>query len=156
MPDPLLDYRARLLERLEAIVPELADAVAAIAEEQWHTPGPAGQRSPHASIAHLRDVERHAYLVRLRRLLAEEHPTFELFDPPDWETSYYQPTEPMTNILADYAGVRESELQILRNLAIEQWARQGRHTTLGVRAVQWWVERMLEYAEDRLKELKEH
>ncbi len=154
MSDPLLDYRARLLDRLESVVPDLADAVAAIPEDHWPHPIRAEGRSPHAIVAHLRDVERHAYLIRLQCLLAEDQPTFELFDPPDWAAEYYQPGESMAAILADYAGVRETELHILRSLTPGQWARAGRHLTFGARTVQWWAERMLEYAEDRLRELK--
>ncbi len=56
--------------------------------------------------------------------------------------------------LADYAGLRESELQLLKPLRPADWARAGRHTTLGLRTLQWWVERMLEYAEEHLKELR--
>ena len=154
MSDPLLDYRARLLDRLESVVPDLADAVAAIPEERWPDPIRAEGRSPHAIVAHLRDVERHTYLIRLRRLLAEDLPTFEFFDPPDWAAEYYRPAEPMTAILADYAGLRETELQILRSLTPDQWGRRGRHLTFGARTVQWWAERMLESAEDRLRELR--
>jgi hypothetical protein len=153
MNDPLLDYRARLLERLEAVLPELADAIAAIPESRWHeTSGPGG-RSAHAVVAHLRDVEREAYLVRLRRLVAEDAPVFQSWTPPDWEINDYNPGEPLADILAEYAGLREAELQLLRPLSPAAWARAGRHTTLGRRTLQWWTERILEYAEDRLQVL---
>lgn len=153
MSDPLLEYRARLLDRLEAVVPELADAIAAIPESRWPGPLPRGGRSPHALLAHLRDMEREAYLPRLRRLLSEESPAFEPGDSPDWDTAIYNPNEPLTQVLADYAGLREAELQVLSTLQPSDWARSGRHATLGLRTLQWWVERMLAYAEDRLSEL---
>lgn len=154
MSDPLLEYRARLLDRLETVVPELADAIAAIPESRWPGPLPRGGRSPHALLAHLRDMEREAYSPRLRRLLSEESPTFDPWDSPDWEAEIYNPNEPLAQILADYAGLRESELQVLSTLQPSDWARSSRHTTLGSRTLQWWVERMLDYAEDRLSELR--
>jgi len=154
MSDPLLEYRARLLDRLEAVVPELADAMAAIPESRWPDPVRQGGRSPHALVAHLRDMEREAYSPRLRRLLSEESPAFDPWDSPDWETEIYNPNEPLAQILADYAGLREAELQVLYALQPKEWSRTGRHFTLGRRSLQWWVERMLAYAEDSLSELR--
>jgi hypothetical protein len=153
MPDPLLEYRERLLERLEAVVPELADALAAIPASRWWTPIDGG-RSVHAQLAHLRDLERHAALARLRRLLAEDMPSFETWMSPEWDTTLYRPDEPVTDILADYAGLREAELQLLRGLAPADWARAGRHATLGRRTMLWWTERILEYADDCLRILR--
>lgn len=154
MSDPLLEYRARLLERLETVVSELADAIAAIPESRWPDPSPRGGRSPHALIAHLRDVEREAYLPRLRRLLNDDLPTFEVWDSPHWDTDVYNPNELITQILADYAGTREAELQLLQSLQPHDWTRVGRHASFGLRTLQWWVERLLEYAEEHLRELR--
>jgi hypothetical protein len=153
--NPLIDYRQRLLERLETVPSDIADAIAAIPERDWHTPASDTLRSPHANLSLLRDMERHAFLARLQRLLAEDQPFFDLFYFPHWDEASYNPAEPMTQILADYSGLREAEMQILRSLTLQQWAREGRHTTLGLRTVQWWAERMLEYSEDRLKELRQ-
>src|SRR5258708_5669488 len=153
MASPLREYRARLLERLETVVPDLADAIAAIPEARWHSASDTTTRSPHALLAHLRDVEREAYSVRLRQLLEEESPAFEQWDSPHWETTLYDPHEPVTQILAEYAGLREAELQRLRPLGSREWARTGRHALLGRRTLQWWAERILENAEGRLKEL---
>ncbi len=152
--DPLYEYRARLVERLETIVPEIADAVAAIPEGEWHIPLAPDERSPHAIVAHLRDTEAQPYLTRLRRMLKEDSTVFEPFDVERWEAGHYDPAEPMTRLLADYAATREAELQLLRNLPPQGWARSGRHMAFGARTVQWWVERMLEHARRHLLELR--
>lgn len=154
MTEPLPEYRARLLNRLESVVPDIADSIAAISERRWHEPMLPGSRSPHAIAAHLRDVERQAYLIRLRRLLNEDSPEFESFDPLAWEAGNYDAAEPMTALLAGYAGLREIEMQLLRPLTPQDWARGGRHITFGIRRVQWWAERILAHAEDHLRELR--
>ncbi len=154
MANPLYDYRDRLLERLETVVPVLADAVAAIPERRWHLAARSGARSPHALLAHLRDVEQEVYLARLQHLLTEESPLFQLWESANWETARYNAAEPLTDILAQYAGLREAELQLLRSLAPQQWALTGRHVTLGLHALQWWVERILENSEGPLRELR--
>lgn len=152
--EQLYDYRRRLLDKLEGIVPEIADAVAAIPESRWHKSIAPGQRSPHAVAAHLRDVERHAYLVRLRKVLDEESPVLESFDPEGWEAQHYDAAEAMTAVLAEYARLREDELGLLRALPPHSWTRVGRHSAFGVRTVQWWAERMLQHATEHLDELR--
>lgn len=152
--EQLYDYRACLLDRIESIVPELADAVAAIPEGRWHQPLTTGGRSPHAVVVHLRDVEREAYLARVRRLLSEESPELAAFDPLAWEAEHYNRGEPMTAVLADYAGLREAELQLLRPLPPPDWTRAGRHLTFGARTVLWWVERIAEHSIEHLRELR--
>lgn len=154
MSSPLLDYRARLLERLETVVPDLADAIAAIPAARWHTPGALGKHSPHALLAHLRDVEREAYAARLKTLLQEDGPVFAQWDSPHWETTLYNPQEALTHILTEYASLREEELMLLRPLQPKDWSRTGRHALLGRRTVQWWAERILENAEGRLQDLR--
>ena len=154
MTDPLLEYRDRLISRLESIVPDIADSIAAIPESRWHEPIMPGARSPHAIVTRLRDVERNAYITRLQRLLNEAAPQFESFDPEAWEAEQYNPDEPMTTLLADYAGLREAELQLLRPLTPAGWIRSGRHITFGIRTVQWWAERILQHGEEHLRELR--
>lgn len=154
--DPLLDYRARLIDRLAAIPTEIAAAVAAIPEDRLHTPINSGLRSPHALMARLRDQEQNVYISRLQRLLAGDDTMFVPFDPPDWETAYYNPAESMSQLLGDYTTLREAELQIIRTLKPTDWSRSGRHAILGIRTLQWWVERTLEYSTERLKELRQY
>jgi len=153
MDNPLYDYRANLLARLESIVGEMGDAMAAIPESQWHTVL-LSDRSPHLILSSLCAVERLAYLPRLRRLIAEDSPTLKNFDPDRWQAEQYDPAVPMTTLLAEYAGLRESELQLLRPLPPEGWARVGRHPTFGRHTVQWWAERILEHSMIHLRELR--
>jgi hypothetical protein len=152
--DPLLDYRARLLDRLQAAVPELVETIGLIPEDRWLEPPGPGRRSAHAIVARLRDTERDAYLHRLRRLLKDDSPSFEPYDPPNWEVELYNPGEPMEVLLRDYATLREAELQLLRPLLPEGWARAGRHPSFGMRTVQWWTERILEFTQNSLNELR--
>jgi hypothetical protein len=153
MENPLYDYRARLLARLESVVGEIGEAIAVIPERQWRTRRGDG-RSPHLILSSLCAVERLAYLPRLRRLIAEDLPTLKNFDPDRWQAGQYDPTIPMAALLADYAGLRESELQLLRALSPAGWARAGRHPAFGLRTVQWWAERILEHSMIHLRELR--
>ena len=152
--DLLEAYRQTLAARAEEVVKRLAEAVAAIPAERWHTPLAEGEWSPHELMAHLRDVEAQAYSIRLRRILEEDSPTLPAFDARGWHEDHYNPDEPMENLLSDYARLREEELALLRQMSPEQWSHFGRHDQFGIRTSQWWVECMLAHAFEHLQQLE--
>ena len=151
--EELYAYRQHLLKRFETVVDDLRAAAAAIPAEAWHTPLDASGQTPHRLLAHLRDVEKGAWSVRIRRILDEEQPSLILFDDDGWMASHYDPDEPPQAILDDYARLRQQELGWLRDLPPAAWNRTGRHPWWGLRALQWWVEQTLVYANQRLARL---
>jgi hypothetical protein len=152
--DQLYDYRARLLDRLESIPDEIAQAARAIPSEKIHRPTQSGKMSPHQIVARLRNMEKHAYSARLQKLITEELPAMKTFPIDQWEAEHYDPSESVESILDDYATIRQTELHLLRALSPQDWNRSGRHNTFGLRTVQWWAERSLEYATIQLRELR--
>ena len=152
--DQLYDYRARLLDRLESICGEIAQVVRAISPEKIHQPIQASKPSPHQIIARLRNMEKHAYSLRLQSLITEDSPSMETFPIDHWEAGNYDPAESIESILDEYVALRQNELRLLRALSPHDWTRSGRHNTFGLRTVQWWAERILEYATIQLRELR--
>ena len=152
--EQLYEYRARLLDRLESIPGEIAQAARAIPSEKIHRPTQSGKMSPHQIVARLRNMEKHAYSARLQKLITEELPAMKTFPIDQWEAEHYDPSESVESILDDYATIRQTELHLLRALSPQDWNRSGRHNTFGLRTVQWWAERSLEYATIQLRELR--
>ncbi|MBI5715240.1 MAG: DinB family protein [Chloroflexi bacterium] len=152
--DQLYDYRARLLDRLESIPDEIAQAARAVTPEKLRRPKPSGKMSPHQIVARLRNMEKHAYSARLQKIITEESPSMETFPIERWEAEHYDPSETVESILNEYVAIRQNELQLLRALSPRDWNRSGRHNTFGLRTVQWWAERSLEYATLQLRELR--
>ena len=151
--DQLYDYRARLLDRLESIPDEIAQAARVVTPEKIHRPTQSDKMSPHQIIARLRNMEKHAYSARLQKIIAEESPSMETFPIERWEVEHYDPSESIESILNEYITIRHTELNLLRALSPHDWNRSGRHNTFGLRTVQWWAERSLEYATIQLREL---
>lgn len=145
-----MEYRARLLVRLETITRDIRNAIAEIPKEKWHS----GTPSPHQVLARLRNMEKIVYSVRLQRVLDEDSPTMEMFNINQWEAVYYDPNESVEKMLNEYDEIRRHEIKILRALTPPQWTRLGRHSIFGIRTVQWWAERMLEHAALQLRELR--
>ena len=152
--DQLYDYRARLLDRLESIPDEIAQAARAIPSQKIHRPTQSGKMSPHQIVARLRNMEKHAYSARLQKLITEELPAMKTFPIDQWEAEHYDPSESVESILDDYATIRQTELHLLSALSPQDWNRSGRHNTFGLRTVQLWAERSLEYATIQLRELR--
>ena len=149
MSEQLYDYRSRLLGRLESIAAEVAEAIAGISESRWHEPVKPAGRSPHAIIFNLHDLERRAYILRLRRILSEDSPVLEALAEKDHDSSV-----PMTQLLAEYKEMRSAELELLSDLPPAGWTRIGRHPAFGLRTVLWWAERILEHSKRHLQELR--
>jgi len=152
--DQLYDYRARLIDRLESIPDEIAQIVRAISSEKIHQPIQTGKPSPHKIVARLRNMEKYAYSARLQKIIAEESPTMETFPIEQWEAEHYDAAESMGAILDEYVAIRKNELGLLRALSPLDWNRSGRHNAFGLRTVQWWAERGLEYATIQLHQLR--
>jgi hypothetical protein len=153
MLDQLLDYRARLLARLERQPAEIAAVLAAIPESQWYRPLSPGGRSIHRVMTHVRDVETQAFLPRLRRILNEERPVLSPFPSHDWSDGNYRPDEPLTDILAGWSQTRAEAVDLLPPPSSPAWSRTGFHPPSGQRTLQWWAERFYRHAHDHLLEL---
>jgi hypothetical protein len=153
--DQLLDYRARLLARLEAQPAEFAASVARVPEGEWHARRDAGGRTIHLAAAHMRDLEVKAYLPRIRRILAEDRPELTPFAHHDWSVDGYQAGEPMTAILEDWSRARTELLALVRPLDSAGWSRAGFHPPSGNRTLQWWVERAYDHARGHLEAMGE-
>ncbi len=152
--EELRNYRHRLLDRLETVVDDLRAAWDAVPPGAQHTPHGPESRTPYQTIAHLRDIESHALSVRLRCILDENCPQLALFDDGGWQEDHGSSGEDPQAILDEYAHLRAEELRWLRTCPPESWNRLARHPWYGLRTLQWWVERCLEYAETHVTELK--
>jgi hypothetical protein len=67
---------------------------------------------------------------------------------------HYRPDEPPEAILDEYARLRRLELSWLESLPPEDWNRLARHPWWGLRALQWWAEQCVVYAEEHLEQLQ--
>jgi hypothetical protein len=152
--DELRDYRARLLERLQAQPHELAEAVARVPAGEWHTRRDASGVSLHQQVSHLRDLEARAFLPRFRLVATEDNPALEPYTSHRWTDADYRPDEPLEDMLSDFARAREEALAVMRGLTPEDWTRPGFHPPSGQRTAQWWAERMYGHAHEHLQGIR--
>ncbi len=102
---------------------------------------------------HLRDYAQEEG-VRVRRLVEEDEPALEAYDPEVWarERNYPgdDPSRVRTALRAFWGGLAYQ----LEGLADEQWERRGTHSERGAITVRSRAERQVEHARMHLEQLK--
>ena len=142
--DEITFYRQDLLAALDEVKIELSRVVMAIPSHAWHVPFGPGARTPHYTLAHLRDLEKQEYIPNLKCMLAEDNPLLPVFDDETWTLGHYQPGEDNEEILEEFTRLREQEVAWLGDLPTASWGCTARHPWWGVHTFQWWVELQLD------------
>jgi len=153
--DELHVYRQQLLLRLEQIPAGYESALRTAVEADIHPQMLTLNWSLHQHLAHVRDAEKILFLPAIQRILDEEKPRLAEFDHKEWMATHYQAEELFENILQEIAILHRRFTQTLDDMAANGWGRPGRHPRLGLRTLQWWVERCLAHAEEHLTQIKE-
>ncbi|MCC6300870.1 MAG: DinB family protein [Anaerolineales bacterium] len=149
----LLEYRARLIERLLAAAKNfraeclaVQDPSALLEKGGWNA---------HQIAAHTRDVDQLVYGQRARRTIMEDNPQFQNFDGDAYAAQHYDPDEPLDEMLNGFVTSVESLVETLRKLPLKAWARESRHATMGSGfTVQTWVEKSLAHIEEHSAAVK--
>lgn len=154
MPDPLVEYRAALFEKLAAQPRRFAALAASQPDVEWQRRRGTDDLTLHQMAAHLRDAVVLAFYPRIERILAEESPHLEPFPYHYWSIENgYKPDEPLSAIVRSLADTYEALLTRARALSVEDWARVGFHPPSGPRTVQWWTEHIHSHTAIHLDDL---
>jgi hypothetical protein len=94
------------------------------------TPGP-GKWSILEIVAHMRDMERDAYLTRYRRILAEDNPALPDLDGDLIALRDDYRSLKLPEVLRDWLKFRRECLRLLKSVKGPRWERMGTHETAG-------------------------
>jgi hypothetical protein len=149
----LLEYRAKLIDRLEASAEEFRQACLAggdpfktTGEDNWNT---------HQLAVHARDVDKVVYGMRIHRTAEEDNPVFQDFDAGQWMSAHYDVDEPLASILDELSASVKETASMLRELSPEAWSRESSHEIYGGGfTLQTWVERGLAHIQEHLETVK--
>jgi hypothetical protein len=123
--------RQDLLESLAGMTSFLYEVFGPLSAEEASTPGPDGSFSPVEQVWHLADLEREGFGVRLERLRVEDHPQLPDFDGDRIAKERNYRALSLRDGLSAFEMARKANLQTLRSLPLEAWARSGSQEGVG-------------------------
>lgn len=145
--------RTALLDRFRLGYDAVEGALAGIADEQLDRRPSSGGWTTREVVHHLADSEATAY-VRLRRLIAEDGPTIQGYDEPEYARRLHY-DRPIGPSLAVLRAVRAASLQLLETLTPEEWDRSGTHTESGRYSVDDWLSIYAGHAHDHAEQIRQ-
>jgi hypothetical protein len=152
--DELNEYRKRLVKRYADIATDFEALITQIPLDDGNKPNDQSGLNLHRVIAHLRDVEKQVFLPYFERIWNEDFPSLANDTVSFKESERHNAAEPFETIMDEYGELRARALNLLRKMPTHAWNRTGRHPRLGVRTLQWFVERSLAHAEYHLRQLQ--
>ena len=91
--------------------------------------------------------------IRLRRLLAEDHPFIHAYDEAEFARRLHY-DRPIEQSLALFAAVRTANLQLLDTLDDGEWARSGTHSDDGPYSVERWLQIYADHGHDHADQIR--
>lgn len=117
---------AQAIERIAAMPAFLEAAIHEAGDENLAARPSDDEFSLTEHACHLRDLEREGYLVRVRRILAEEGPELEGFDGTALAKARNYPGQDPREAARDFAAARRELLAVLGQLEAEAFRREAR------------------------------
>jgi uncharacterized damage-inducible protein DinB len=149
----LAEYRSRLTARYAGQADELAKLVEALPDEHIRRELEPGGWSAHQVLTHIRDVEARAFVPRISKILQEDSPKLESFDPEAWMDEHYDSQEAVGEILTEIKNLRAKGSSLIQPLGGDGWSRTGKHLSFGNRTLQWWIEYSVNHFDEHLEQL---
>lgn len=143
----------------DKLIAQYRDGYAAVAEsllkitpeELKARPGP-GRWTAREIVHHLADSEMTAG-VRLRRLLAEEHPAIQGYDQDEFARRLHY-DRPHETSLELFKYVRDSTAELLERMQPSDWLREGTHSEVGRYTTETWLTIYAEHAHKHARQIR--
>jgi hypothetical protein len=142
--------RRALIEQYKDGYRAVREALDQLSEDELDA-RPADGWTPREVAHHLADSETMSY-IRLRRLLAEDHPVIQGYDEPEYARRLHY-DRPIASSLEVFRAVRVASAELLDSLHEEEWAREGTHSESGRYTMDDWLEIYAAHAHDHAAQI---
>jgi hypothetical protein len=146
------EHRA-VIERIRKSAGVVRRAVEAAPPGRFAVAPRPGEWSALETLTHLRDVVVHVHGLRIRRLLYEEAPVFADFDEEGYRRASLARGETAGELLDTIVAEHEQLARLLRTVPDADWAREGRHPSVGVMSLELLASRVGEHAEEHAAQI---
>jgi DinB family protein len=142
--------RRALITQYEDGYRAVREALDQISEEELDARPPDGW-TPREIAHYLADSETMSY-IRLRRLLAEDHPVIQGYDEPEFARRLHY-DRPIASSLEVFKAVRVASAELLESLNEDEWGRDGTHSESGRYTMDDWLEIYAAHAHDHAAQM---
>jgi hypothetical protein len=147
------EQRKTLIDRYAAGPDEVSRALAGFPAGGLTAHPIAGKWSAAEIVHHLADSEMTAAL-RLRRLVAEDHPVIHGYDQEQFAVRMRYNDRDIAPSLALFRATREGSVPLLRAMRDGDWERHGWHTESGLYTSERWLEIYAAHAHDHAAQIR--
>jgi hypothetical protein len=147
-----LSKRRQLIARYKDGYSVVMKALEKVTESELDARPAPGKWSPREIVHHLADSEMTS-AIRLRRLIAEDHPTIVGYDQDEYARRLFY-DRPIEASLEAFKAARLSTAGILERLSEAEWEREGTHTESGRYTVESWLEIYAKHAHDHAEQIR--
>ena len=144
--------RLQLIERYRTGMPDLADALDGITDEELDRPQEGGEWTARQVVHHLADGEAMSY-TRLCRLIADDAPAIHGYDEPTFaKRLHYE--RPIATSLALVGAIRAAGLSLMAVMTPQDWAKTGTHSEHATYSVDRWLTIYAEHVHDHADQIR--
>ncbi|MEP6637177.1 MAG: DinB family protein [Acidobacteriota bacterium] len=147
------EQRNELIARYSAGYDEVMDALHNFPADLWAAHPLPGKWSAREIIHHLGDSESTS-AIRLRRLLAEDHPVIQGYDQDQYATRLRYNERDVAPALEAFRAARATTTQLLQLMTDEEWNREGEHTESGRYTAKQWLEIYAAHAHNHAAQIR--
>ncbi|HZI95385.1 MAG TPA: DinB family protein [Patescibacteria group bacterium] len=147
------EYR-KAIETLRGAPALVDEATRGLAPERARGKPPGGAFSILENVAHLHDIEREGYLVRVRRLIEEDHPSLEDLDGERLAIERSYNRRDLRSEVRAFATARLETLELLQSATVSTLGRLGELEQVGTISLARLVGMMIEHDRGHLEEIE--
>jgi hypothetical protein len=130
----------------------VAEAVAGATPAELDTRPAPGKWTAREIVHHLADSEMTS-AIRLRRLLAEEHPVIHAYDEGEYARRLHY-DRPIEGSLQALRFARATTAEIIERMREDEWRRSGTHPEHGTYSVERWLEIYANHAHNHADQIR--
>ena len=144
--------RTEKIEAIRALPSELTTVLKGMSEHQLDTPHRDGGWTARQIVHHIADSHMNAF-IRMKLILAEDHPMMKPYDQDTWATMIDY-TYDVTPSMAIISGVHGRMVNLFENVREDQWSRVGDHPEHGEITLDFLLDLYSGHGKNHLQQIK--
>lgn len=142
-----------ILAKLEEVSEQLSEEVRDLDNEDVSFNSDVDDWSVKQVVAHLRDAER-IYAQRIKRILAEEEPFLQAFNPDELAEERKYQDEDWAEVRSAFEEARKANIEALHTLTPAQWLKGGIHQERGRINLRDIAQALVSHSEEHLEQIR--